>query len=60
MEKVKKFFWLFLTALGLFVIIFLIYSIVLINRYAREKQEIKKGYAEEDMTPTLSPPINGN
>jgi len=59
LERVKKFFALFLTAFGFLVLIFIIYSIFIISRYAQEKRkhEIEKGYAGEQVTISPSPPI---
>jgi uncharacterized alpha/beta hydrolase family protein len=55
-ESVKKFFSLFVTALGIFVFIAMIYSIFLITRYAQKQQKINKSYADEmiSIIPTLN------
>ncbi len=57
LDEVKKFFSYFLLAGGLFIVVILIYTTVLISRYALKKpQNIKKSYAEEEViTPILSP-----
>lgn len=55
LDQIKKYLSLFLTALGIFAIVFIIYSIFLISRYAQQQQEIKKGYATEKLTPSPSP-----
>lgn len=57
LDKVKKFFTLLMTAFGIFALIFIMYSIFVISRVAqkKEKQEIKKGYAGEPITPSPSP-----
>ncbi|OGK11567.1 hypothetical protein A2954_01770 [Candidatus Roizmanbacteria bacterium RIFCSPLOWO2_01_FULL_37_12] len=54
LDKIKKFFTLFVAAFGLFVLMFIIYSIFIISRVAqkKEKQEIKKNYAIEKITPS--------
>lgn len=51
--KTKKIFSLFVAAFGLFVLIFIIYSIIVISRVAqkKDKQEIKTDYASEKITP---------
>jgi len=48
---------LFLTAFGIFALIFLMVSIIIVSRSARKKdrQEIEKGYAGEKITPIISP-----
>lgn len=58
-DRIKRYLSLFLTALGVFVIIFLIYSIFLISRMAqkKEKHEIDKGYATEQITATPTPNV---
>ena len=58
LERVKKFFTLLITALCIFVLIFIIYSILVISKIAqdKEKHEIKKDYAGELVTPSPSPP----
>lgn len=56
-DRIKKFFTLLMTAVGLFALIFIIYSIFVISRYAqkKEKHEIKKDYAGEIVSPSPSP-----
>jgi len=47
-EPIKKFFSLFLTALGLFVFIAIIYSVILVSQYALKKPEkISESFADE-------------
>ena len=55
LDKVKSFFNVFLTAFGIFVLIFILYSIIIASRIAQRKdrQEIKKDYAGEIATPTV-------
>ncbi|OGK16323.1 hypothetical protein A2774_05265 [Candidatus Roizmanbacteria bacterium RIFCSPHIGHO2_01_FULL_39_12c] len=57
MNNIKRFFMLFLTAFGIFALIFLMVSIIIVSRSARKKdrQEIEKGYAGEKITPIISP-----
>ncbi|OGK09433.1 hypothetical protein A2767_05300 [Candidatus Roizmanbacteria bacterium RIFCSPHIGHO2_01_FULL_35_10] len=53
-NRLKKFLSLVLTALSIFALIFIIYSIVVISRIAhdkRKKQEIKIDYADEYVSP---------
>jgi len=46
-----------MTALGIFVLIFIVYSIFVISKIAQDKKkhEIEKGYAGEQVTPSPSP-----
>ena len=55
-DKVKRYFTLILTALGIFALIFLMVSIIIVSRIAqkKDKKEIKEGYAEEKITPSPS------
>lgn len=59
LDQIKRYLSLFFTALGVFLIIFLIYSIILISRLAQEKEkhEIEKGYATEKISPSPTPKI---
>ena len=57
-DGVKKFFSLFLAALGIFVLIFIAYTMVIVSRIAQDKkkkQDIKKSYADEYVSPRISP-----
>ena len=57
LDGVKKFFNLFLAALGIFALIFITYSIFVVSKMAQDKNkhEIKKGYADEYVSPRPSP-----
>ena len=57
LDRIKKFFTLLMTAFGIFVLIFLMYSIFVISKIAQDKKkhEIEKGYAGEVITPSPSP-----
>ncbi|KKP66915.1 MAG: hypothetical protein UR68_C0004G0009 [Candidatus Roizmanbacteria bacterium GW2011_GWA2_35_19] len=45
-------------ACGLLVVVMMVYTTLLISRYAQEEQRIKESYAEEEnMTPTPVPTI---
>ena len=57
LDRIKKFFALLMTALGIFVLIFIVYSIFVISKIAQDKKkhEIEKGYAGELVTPSPSP-----
>jgi len=59
LEDIRKYFGYLMVAGGLFIIIILIYTTVLISRYALKKpQNIKKSYAEEEpVTPIPSPTV---
>lgn len=55
---VKKFFSLFLAALGIFALVFIAYAMVIVSRIAQDKkkiQEIKTDYASEYLSPTTTP-----
>ncbi|OGK09432.1 hypothetical protein A2767_05295 [Candidatus Roizmanbacteria bacterium RIFCSPHIGHO2_01_FULL_35_10] len=55
LDGVKKFFSLFLAAISIFALIFIMYSIVVVSRLAQDKkkrQEIKKDYAGEYVSPS--------
>ena len=56
-DRVKRIFTLIFTAFGIFILIFITYSIFVISKIAqkKDKQEIKKGYAEELITPSPTP-----
>ncbi len=51
-EPIKKFFSLFLTALGLLIVIIVVYVVFLTAHYARQKQGIKSDYANEYISPS--------
>lgn len=53
-DKLKQFITILMLALGLFALIFIIYSMIVISRVAqnKKKQEIKKDYAGELITPS--------
>ena len=61
LDRVKRVFTLFLTAFGIFSVIFLTVTVFMISRIAqkKDKQEIKKGYAEEMVSVTPTPSIPG-
>jgi len=57
-DTLKKYFSYFLMACGLLVVVMMVYTTLLISRYAQEEQRIKESYAEEEnMTPTPVPTI---
>lgn len=57
-EQIKKFFSLFFTALGLFVFIAIIYSVILVSQYAMKKEsKINDSYADEVISIFPSPKI---
>ncbi|OGK11559.1 hypothetical protein A2954_01730 [Candidatus Roizmanbacteria bacterium RIFCSPLOWO2_01_FULL_37_12] len=59
-DSVRRYFSLFLAAISIFALIFIMYSIVVISKIAQDrkkKQEIQKGYAVEKITPSPTPLI---
>lgn len=46
-EQIKKFFSLFIAALGLFIFIAIIYSVILVSQYAMKEKKINDSYADE-------------
>lgn len=58
LDSVKKFFSLFLAALGIFALVFIVYAMVIVSKIAQDKKrinQIKKDYASEYVSPTPSP-----
>jgi len=56
LDGVKRIFNLIIAALGIFALIFIFYSIIVVSRIAQDKnrkQEIKKDYAGEYISPTI-------
>lgn len=53
-ERVKKFISLFVMAFGLFVLIFIAYSMIVINKMAQKKgtYQMQKDYAGERVSPS--------
>lgn len=57
-DNLKKFINLLIAALGIFALIFIVYSMIIVSKIAQDKkrkQEIKKGYADEYISPTVFP-----
>jgi hypothetical protein len=54
----KRLLNLFYVALGIFVCIFIVLSIYITNQLAKEKQNIKKGYANDQISVTPIPSIS--